>query len=175
MPIPSFIKKLPIPAFLFGGLVSSYDFPKQLEGSMSDFLAGVDFAAFTGPDQPTLFLIFVGLTLAWVIYSALSLFLWGRKRRALMRLSEFREEATHFLHDATSHRALTDSHRAEIQKYQKDIFKNVEIVSKHNAGRFRTLFGYDASLIPRPFHKFKETLELAEIIARVDDFLMSYK
>ena len=170
------LRKLPVMAILSAGLYAGYSGEIPLVGTlMTPLLDRVESLPLElGAKYPGVFSLFVGLTAGYAIYLMLVLGLLGRKRRALFKLSKIRDEATPFLHNAASLRVLKHETKQKIKEYDVKIIRNAEIVSKHDAGQLRTLFGFDPTKIPAPFHKFPELLHFAERIRRIEGFIKDH-
>ncbi len=86
MDMASYLKRLPVPAVLGGGLYVSYtgDIP-FIGASMDALFTEIDVSIFEVVMYPVIFLFFSGLTAAWLIYLIRSVVRRGRRRRALQR------------------------------------------------------------------------------------------
>ena len=170
------LKRIPVPTFLVAGLYAGYSGNFPVVGVIMDApLAEIDVAIFEFAKQPTLFVFFLGLLTAFGAYLIIVVWILGRKKRARIKLSRIRDDATEFLNAAVRRQVLLGDDREKIEGYEADITKNAEIISKDGAGIFRTLLGFDPNEIPREFRISTAALHFAERLRRIEPFLKDHR
>ena len=181
MGVASYLKRLPVPALLGGGLYAGYtgDIP-FVGASMDALLTEIDVSIFEGVKYPIIFVVFTGLTAAWLIYLFVSLVVWGRRHRALIKLGEILVDGVDFRGEVSGRNPpLTTNDRAKISDFEKAIVINVGVVSRPEQNRFKRVNTYDEKDHPPEVQMNvrggTELIAFSELLKRVGDFIDKYK
>ena len=180
MGLASYLKRLPVPASLGGGLYAGYvgDIP-FVGASMDALLTEIDVAIFEGAKYPIIFMVFTGLTGAWLIYLFVYLVV-GRRHSALIKLGEILVGGVDFRDEVSGRNPpLTTNDRAKISDFEKAIVKNVGLVSRPEQSRFRRVDTYDQRDHPLEVQMNvrggTELIAFSELLKRTGDFIDKHK
>ena len=173
------IKELPIPAILGAGIYAGVTGDLPLVGGSMDFpLTNLDVWVFENTKHPALFLAFSGLTVAWAVYLASKLIIYGRRENALLRLGEVWEEGTSFRNYAMARAVLSADDLAAIERFEETILNSVRVISKPELSFFRKINTYDPSDHPPQVQTAirgdKILIIFSERLLRVGKFIEKY-
>ena len=146
---------------------------------MDALLTEIGVAIFEGAKYPIIFMVFTGLTGAWLIYLFVSLVVWGRRHRALIKLGEILVDGVDFRGEVSGRNPpLTTNDRAKISHFEKAIVKNVGLGSRPEQSRFRRVDTYDQREHPLEVQMNvrggTELIAFSELLKRVGDFIDKY-
>ena len=179
MRLSTIIKGLPVPAMLAGGLYAAAtgDLP-VIAGAVDGLLAKFDAYIFQSVAHPAIFLVFSGLTIAWVIYMIIKLAIFKRREHALVNLGKVWEDGTTFRNNAMMRPPITQDDMATMKQFEETILRNVAVISKPRLGFFKKINTYNEADHPPEVHpsiqENKKLIIFSERLRRVGKFIEVY-
>ena len=175
MRLSTIIRELPIPAILSGGLAVGLTGELPVVGNQVDtWLSEIDVYLWTSTRQPTLFIFFCGLTVAWGLHLVVRVSIFWRKQNALVRLSELRERGAHLRNDCAEPNRPPSNDLDEMKLIESAIYRYAGMVSKSEAGRLRTIDTFDSTKHPPFVQDIPVWLYFSERIRRLDEFISKH-
>jgi hypothetical protein len=146
MRIWNIVKRIPVPAVLFGGLVATITgvFPIG-NAQMNVILNEIDALVLPNVKHPAMALLFAGLCAAYIFYHLLT-WLHDRHGRTRLKLANLRTEGVALRNKGQSSNVNVSEWSAESLAWMEKTFRVIQTIDRADAEWFRTL---DTVPLPR--------------------------